>query len=122
MAVGAAGAMPYYAGLPNLDTFGLCDAHVARHGKIVSSRPGHQRFASRRYILSKRPVFIFVGDTLSSSRQSLPREHHFGEDYVWVQAVVSPQQYGAPKRFWHRFLMRRDRVRDFAQAQDLEHQ
>ncbi|HSQ66923.1 MAG TPA: hypothetical protein VLM85_27075 [Polyangiaceae bacterium] len=58
MADPAAGAGPFYAGLPNIDVFGIADAEVARHGLPNGNRPGHQRFASLDYVLSRHPTFI----------------------------------------------------------------
>src|SRR5262249_30655721 len=44
IATTAAGAIPFYSGLPTLDMFGLSDRYVARHGVLRrSSKPGHQR-------------------------------------------------------------------------------
>lgn len=114
MAVGAAGAMPYFAGIPNLDTFGLCDAHVARHGRIAGTRPGHQRFASRSYIRSRKPVYLFIGDRVVTKRKKLPRRHNWGRSFVWVRAVVDANRYGANKTFYHHFLMRRSQAKKLA--------
>lgn len=114
MAVGAAGAMPYFAGIPNLDTFGLCDAHVARHGRIAGTRPGHQRFAPRSYIRSRKPVYVFVGDRVTTKRRALPRRHNWGRSFVWVRAVVDAKQHGAKKTFYHQFLMRRSHAERLA--------
>src|SRR5262249_17858476 len=60
MAAGAAGAMPYHAGIPNLDLFGLCDEYVAHHGDKIGSRPGHQRFAPMSYIKQRAPTFLVL--------------------------------------------------------------
>ncbi|MCB9665266.1 MAG: hypothetical protein H6732_14235 [Alphaproteobacteria bacterium] len=46
LATTAAGVLPYQADLTTIDMLGLTDAHVARHGAVVSERPGHQRVAS----------------------------------------------------------------------------
>jgi arabinofuranosyltransferase len=111
MAVGAAGAMPYYAGIRNLDTFGLCDAYVAHHGIPVGHRPGHQRFAPRSYILSKDPVFVLVGDYTSAVPVPLRRAPTWNRHgYVFVEAELTPEQHGAPQRFYHYILMRTDRA------------
>jgi hypothetical protein len=62
MAAPAAGAMPYYAELPNLDLFGLTDVEVAKNGHANGHRPGHQRFAKLEYVLRKRPTFIMLDE------------------------------------------------------------
>jgi len=62
MASPAAGAMPYFSELPNIDLFGLTDAEVAKHGHPNGSRPGHQRFATLEYVLRRRPTFIMLDE------------------------------------------------------------
>lgn len=118
MAVGAAGAMPYYAGLRNLDTFGLCDAWVAHHAPVLSPRPGHQRFAPLPYILSKDPVFLLIGNDYSSDTpQPLRRDPAWeARGYLWVQAHIDAERYGAPGSFYQYLLMRRDRAEQFAHS------
>jgi arabinofuranosyltransferase len=64
MADAAAGAAPYYSGLPNLDLLGLNDAEVARHGLRLGSRPGHQRLARLDYVLSRRPTYLMLTDCI----------------------------------------------------------
>lgn len=60
IAITAAGAIPYYSHLTTVDMFGLNDPWVARHGAIVSSRPGHQRGATLQYLI-QRKVNIIIG-------------------------------------------------------------
>jgi hypothetical protein len=60
MASVAAGALPYHAGLPNLDLLGITDAETARRGAYTGSRPGHQRFATRDYVVSRPPTFLLL--------------------------------------------------------------
>lgn len=112
MAVGAAGAMPYRADMQNLDTFGLCDARVAHEGSLIGSRPGHQRFASREYILERRPVFLLIGNDYSTDDAG---PHGFDPEwsalgYVWMQARIDSERYGSPTTFHHHLLVRSDRV------------
>ncbi|MCA9530760.1 MAG: hypothetical protein KC543_11540, partial [Myxococcales bacterium] len=111
MAVGAAGAMPFYAGIDNLDTLGLCDAWVAHHAPVVGDRPGHQRFAPLPYILARRPVFLLIGNDYTSDRPlPLRRDPVWrARGYVWARAHVTTA-LGAPEPFFHYFLLRRDRA------------
>lgn len=113
MAVGAAGAMPYYAGVRNIDTFGLCDAWVAHNAPIVGNRPGHQRFAPISYVLSKQPVFLLIGnDYTSDTPRPLRSELRWEQrGYIWVEARVEAAEFGAPADYYHYFLMRADRAR-----------
>jgi hypothetical protein len=57
-AVGGAGAQVYYSGMGSLDCYGLSDAFIAHKLPARSSRPGHQKYATDEYILSKRPTII----------------------------------------------------------------
>jgi arabinofuranosyltransferase len=116
MAVGAAGAMPYYAGIANLDTFGLCDAWVAHEGPIVGNRPGHQRFAPESYILSKHPAFLLIGNDYTSDQpRPLRRDRKWEQrGYVWAEARIDAEHFGAPSTFYHYLLMRLDRARQHA--------
>jgi arabinofuranosyltransferase len=111
MAVGAAGAMPYYASISNLDVLGLCDRYVAREGIIVGSRPGHQRRAPIDYTLSRQPVFLFEGDFDSDERRPLRRDRGWeNRGYVWTEAHVREGRHGAPRDYYFYFLMRKDRA------------
>jgi hypothetical protein len=112
MAVGAAGAMPYYAGIRNLDTFGLCDEWVAHEGPVIGHRPGHQRFAPHEYILARDPVFLLIGNDYTSDSPLPPRRDLAWEarGYVWVAADLDPATFRAPSTFSHYLLVRRDRA------------
>lgn len=121
MAMGAAGAAPFYAGLDvwNLDLLGLCDAYVAREGIVVGSRPGHQRRSPLPYTLSKRPVFLFEGDHDTEVVPSLGRDPSWeARGYVWAAAKVDAR-YGAPTPFWWVFLLRRDRADELRGSENL---
>jgi len=111
MAIGAAGAMPYFAGIPSTDVLGLCDAWVARHGDVNGTRPGHQRHAPLDYTLSKRPVFLFEEDEMSDEA---PKDIHYDKNwgprgYTWVVVRILES---ADKPFFYKFLMRIDRAYD----------
>lgn len=57
------GAIGYYMDLPLIDMLGLTDAHIARSPVAFHEqrRPGHER-ADGRYVLSRRPDFILLGN------------------------------------------------------------
>ena len=80
MAVTAAGAIPYYSRLETIDMGGLNDRWVARHGRIVGSRPGHQRIATLDYLLD-RGVNLVVGVPLVMLR------HPGVKSLAWVQSA-----------------------------------
>jgi hypothetical protein len=122
MAMGAAGAAPFYAGsgVSNLDILGLCDRYVAREGVVVGSRPGHQRRSPIAYTLSKRPVFLFEGDYDSEGPPALQRDAIWeSRGYTWAAARVDADRYDAPSTFWWVFLLRRDRADELRGATDL---
>jgi arabinofuranosyltransferase len=73
IAVGPAGAIPYYSRLYSVDMRGLVDPWVARNGIVVSTVPGHQRMAPLQYLID-RDVNLLVGHPQVVSRQQdLPR-------------------------------------------------
>jgi hypothetical protein len=61
-AVGGAGAQVYYSDIRSLDCFGLSDEYIAHKLPARSSRPGHQKYATDEYILSKHPTIITSGN------------------------------------------------------------
>lgn len=111
-AVGAAGALPFYAGMPNLDLFGLNDLEIARHGRVIGNRPGHQRFASMDYVLAAQPTFLFLSPELTPLQPSRPRADRFwtSRGYVPVQIRVDRELCGCPETFYHQLLVRRERA------------
>ena len=59
MSVGGAGVIPYYSGIRSFDCFGLVDETIAHDpGMTVSNRPGHQKWISFPYLLSRKPTLI----------------------------------------------------------------
>ncbi len=57
VALGAAGAMPYYSELEVIDLLGLVDAWVARHGDTYVNRPGHMRVGNHSYAIERGANF-----------------------------------------------------------------
>jgi hypothetical protein len=60
IACNGAGAIPYYADIPTVDQLGLNDRWIARNGvqPVGYPRPGHQRFASAKYLAERRVNFV----------------------------------------------------------------
>jgi hypothetical protein len=57
--VGGAGVIPYYSGIRSFDVYGLVDETVAHDKSMtIADRPGHQKWASPAYVLSRRPTLI----------------------------------------------------------------
>jgi len=103
MTVGGAGVIPYYSGIPAYDVFGLVDAHIAHDQHMsVSNRPGHEKWGSDAYMLSRNP-------TLITHKYCLPgpcgEEHGWiPTGYEWVNAAIP-----GPHPTTYSFLKRRDR-------------
>lgn len=60
IATTAAGAIPYYSRLRTIDMLGLNDPWVGRNGRVLGTRPGHQRVATASYLLD-RQVNLVIG-------------------------------------------------------------
>jgi arabinofuranosyltransferase len=112
LAVGAAGAIPYYAKLPALDLHGLNDAWIARNGQIAGNRPGHQRFAPRSYIRDRRPTFLLLdGWEFAKKPSSLRAPDSFWARHGYVAAELRVEErHGAPSTYYQPLLLLRSRV------------
>jgi hypothetical protein len=58
IATSGIGMVSYYSNLPVLDLVGLTDATVARTPLKKRGRPGHEKWATERYLLERKPLFI----------------------------------------------------------------
>jgi hypothetical protein len=103
---GGAGVIPYYSEIPGTDVFGLVDATIAHDPRMtVSNRPGHQKWGSDEYLLSRRPTLIThrycIGPHCAIDNGGAPA------GYEWVRASVTAPG-GGPS--YYAFLKRRDRA------------
>ena len=103
---GGAGVIPYYSEIPGFDVFGLVDATIAHDPRMtVSNRPGHQKWGSDEYMLSRRPTLIThrycIGSSCSVENGFPP------SGYEWVRAITSEPGHGPS---YYSFLKRRDRA------------
>jgi hypothetical protein len=106
MTVGGAGVIPYYSEIPAYDVFGLVDATIAHDPRMTTSnRPGHEKWGSDEYMLSRKP-------TLITHHYCLGR--HCGVDngftpagYQWVRATTTAPDGTSS---FYSFLKRRDRA------------
>jgi arabinofuranosyltransferase len=119
-AVGAAGALPYYSQLANLDLFGLNDLEIARHGRLIGNRPGHQRFATMDYLFAQQPTFIFMSPESTPLRPGRLRYDRFwtSRGYVPIEIRVDRELCGCPETFYHQFLVRRERAASLRERSD----
>lgn len=111
-AVGAAGALPFHSQLPNLDLFGLNDLEIARNGRVIGNRPGHQRFATMAYLLAQKPTFVFMNPEstpLTSGRLRYDR-YWTSHGYLPIEVRVDRDLCRCDQAFYHQFLVRRERA------------
>jgi hypothetical protein len=106
MTVGGAGVIPYYSEIPAYDIFGLVDATIAHDPRMtVSNRPGHQKWGSDDYMLSRKPTLITHRYCLGGS---CPVDNGWTPaGYEWVRATTS-EPGKSPS--YYSFLKRRDRA------------
>ena len=111
-AVGAAGALPFFSELPNLDLFGLNDLEIARHGRIIGNRPGHQRFAAMDYVFAQKPTFVFMNPEATPLRPGRLRYDRYwtSRGYVPIEIRVDPELCDCAETFYHQFFVRRERA------------
>jgi arabinofuranosyltransferase len=106
MTVGGAGVIPYYSEIPAYDVFGLVDTTIAHDPRMtVSARPGHQKWGSDEYMLSRNPTLMTHRYCLGSS---CPVENGWTPPgYEWVRATTTA---GNGSTSFYSFLKRRDRA------------
>jgi arabinofuranosyltransferase len=120
-AVGAAGALPYYSELPNLDLFGLNDSEIARHGRIIGNRPGHQRFATTEYLFAQKPTFVFMNPESTPLRSGRLRYDRYwtSHGYLPIEIRVDRELCDCPETFYHQFFVRRERAASLRGRDDV---
>ncbi len=81
LAVGAAGKIPFFSGLPTLDMRGLTDAHIGRVESTGFENPGHEK-SDPEYVLARRPELIatWIGPDLDMAL-GLDRETYQNAGY-----------------------------------------
>lgn len=79
IAVAAAGAIPYFSGLPTIDMYGLNDPHIARE-PFPATRGGRLMKWDNDYVLARRPDVIVInrgyfraGDPMAAQAAKDPR-------------------------------------------------
>jgi len=102
MTVGGAGVIPYYSGIRSYDVFGLVDERIAHDPSMtVSQRPGHQKWGSDAYMLSRKPTLITHLYYLHA-KASDNVDYWRNQGYEWVTATIpglsAPPLYSFLKR------------------------
>jgi arabinofuranosyltransferase len=103
---GGAGVIPYYSEIPGIDVFGLVDATIAHDPRMtVSTRPGHQKWGSDEYMLSRKPTLLThrycLGPSCPVDNGGPP------PGYEWVRATVPVPTGGTT---YYSFMKRRNRA------------
>jgi hypothetical protein len=103
---GGAGVIPYYSEIPGIDVFGLVDATIAHDPRMTSSnRPGHQKWGSDEYMLSRKPTLITHRYCLGAG---CPVDNGGAPPgYEWVRATTTSPGGG---QSYYSFMKRRDRA------------
>lgn len=112
VATTAAGAIPYFSGLPALDMLGLSDAHVASLPADPSRPVGHRRLAPPEYLRERGVTFVLGQPALSPT----PIARRLSPDELVVRVENDDAGVWAGRDFW--LLLRTTRERD-ALAADL---
>ncbi len=101
ISVGAAGAVPYAAGVQVVDGFGLVDPHVVHMPKLrphqgPGARPGHQVIAPSSYMKQRDPDLLCHVGYRGPRRPSERRAHpSFRRGYAW--ACIEPPAVADPR-------------------------
>jgi arabinofuranosyltransferase len=104
MTVGGAGVIPYYSEIPAYDVFGLVDATIAHDPHMTASnRPGHQKWGSDEYMLSRNPTLITHHYCLG--RHCAVESGYTPVGYQWVRATTTGPDGSSS---FYSFLKRRD--------------
>ena len=70
IAVGAAGAIPYYSGLRAIDFLGLCDAEIPKIGEKFTIVPGHRIIAPIEYLVNRKVNLIIEPNNFMMSKRN----------------------------------------------------
>jgi arabinofuranosyltransferase len=103
---GGAGVIPYYSEIRGFDVFGLVDTTIAHDPRMTAStRPGHQKWGSDAYMLSRKPTLITHRYCLGPG---CPVENGWAPaGYEWVRATI-PSPAGGTS--YYSFMKRRERA------------
>ncbi len=106
MTVGGAGVIPYYSQIRAYDVFGLVDTTIAHDPRMTTSnRPGHEKWGSDAYMLSRKPTLITHRYCLGNGCPVVNGWTPPG--YQWVRATTTGP---GKKTSYYSFLKRRDRA------------
>jgi hypothetical protein len=104
LAIHSAGVIPYYAGLPTLDMWGLTDAHIARVEVPSQGRglAGHEK-GDPAYVFARNPAVYLPEDRVFTLRPwQLEPEPGFPEDFQARYRAISVPIEGRWLNAWFR--------------------
>ncbi len=109
LATSAAGAIPYYSGLPTIDQSGLNDRHTAKveWDPWIPGKPGHAKTAKKSYILGRRPDVIIAHPKIWT-QESIHRTDSPWPGYLLRTIPISGLQDEKGEDLWLYFWLRRD--------------
>jgi arabinofuranosyltransferase len=110
LATDIGGRVPYYSRMRTLETFGLCDPYIARHGKPWA-RMGKTDFD---YVVARAPTFYLFN--FATGARDLFREPAFRDHQSEYLAVLTPGYLAGAGKL---LLVRKDRPALDQLAQDL---
>ncbi|MDP6943604.1 MAG: hypothetical protein QF464_05595, partial [Myxococcota bacterium] len=115
MAADMAGRIPFYAKVRTIDTFGLCDRHIAHHG-TGRSRMGKTDWP---YVFSKRPTFYYYN--FGSGVRDMYKHAAFRDQRKDYWLVTTPHYRRVRYRSKKMLLIRKDwpHLDAFAAAMDV---
>lgn len=99
IAVGPAGAIPYFSRLYTIDMLGLNDEHIAKNGLKYRDTPGHFKMTSLDY-LQKKGVHLVIGHPIMIKTKELSEfRKKFYEDRRIVKKILPtvPMNFQADK-------------------------
>jgi arabinofuranosyltransferase len=103
LATDMAGYIPYYSHIETIDTLGLCEPYIARHG----TRYGEMGKLDQPYVIAKRPTFWQLNFT--SAFRDLYREPSFAPFAHDYWAIITPAYLRYPGGDRKLLLVRKDR-------------
>lgn len=103
--LGSTGAIGYYTDMEIVDILGLTERHIARHGRIVATQPGHMK-TDGAYVLSRQPDLLLLGNIqvhrgrrgedempLKVQEEEIARQPAFSREYEFVDIPLGSDFY-----------------------------
>jgi hypothetical protein len=127
----AAGAIPYYSRLITVDMLGLNDKWVARNGVVLSTRPGHQKFAPFEYLLQRGVNLVIGHPRVKEVGASAKRVYsvydienmfnlvNFRRDKIGAHSAIIEIQINPTLNLWVLYLTRSSVVDDVIRKNNL---